>query len=102
MQEEGKEAEMIAALIATLFAAAAFLALAAIGTSWRDYGAAALELRRQLAECTRTREFRYRLVTTTVRGEARPGATIYKVNFRPPAKSLALRLPGRPELRAAA
>ncbi len=86
---------MLTALIATLFAAATFLALAAIGASWRDHGAAALALHRQLKACGTTREFRFTLVTTEVRRE---GAMVYRPRFRPEARNL----PFQPELRAAA
>lgn len=90
---------MLALLLSTLFAASACLALAAIGSSWRSYGAAVLELRRQLAECGRSRELRFALVSTTVRKLDEPaGATVYRPSFRPVAMSLAW----QPELRAAA
>ena len=98
---------MLALLLPTLFAASAFLALAAIGSSWRSYGGAVHALRRQAGECVRSRELRYTLITTTVRWqETGSGATIYRPEFRPMVRSLApslpLCLPGQPELRAAA
>jgi hypothetical protein len=86
---------MLTALIATLFTATAFLAMAAIGASWRNYGAAALALREQLQACKTTREFRFTLITTEVRHS---GATIYRPDFRPEARGL----PFQPGLRAAA
>ena len=91
---------MLTALIATLFAAAVFLALAAIGASWRDHGAAALALRHQLMACGTTREFRFTLVTTGIRDArlSNSGATVYRPRFRPEARNL----PFQPELRAAA
>jgi hypothetical protein len=90
---------MIALLLSTLFAAATCLALGAIGSSWRSHGAALLELRGQIGECGQTRELRYRLITTTVGGIDTPAsATVYRLEFKAPTRSLPL----QPELRAAA
>jgi hypothetical protein len=86
---------MTAILLATMFAAAAVLALGAIADSWRQFGTAAMALREQLATCSRTRELHFTLVTTEVR---RASARVYRLNFRPAGQSLPL----QPELRAAA
>ncbi len=86
---------MAAILLTTLFAAAAVLALGAIGASWRQFGTAALALRDQLAACGTARELRFTLVTTEVR---QVGATVYRPQFRASARTLPL----QPVLRAAA
>lgn len=95
---------MLALLLPTLFAASAVLALAAIGSSWRSHGGAVRALRHQAGECVRSRELRYTLITTRVRWHGdEPGATIYRPEFRPVARSLAPGLAAcQPELRAAA
>ena len=101
--DHSREIEMLALLLPTLFAASAFLALAAIGSSWGSYGEAVRALRRQAGECVRSRDLRYTLITTTVRWqEIEGGATIHRPEFRPVARNLALYWPGQPELRAAA
>ncbi len=69
---------MIAAMLATLFAAAAVLALAAIADSWRNHGAALLALRSQLQACSQEKEVRFTLITTQVNIAS---ATIYRPVF---------------------
>ncbi|MFA7586932.1 MAG: hypothetical protein WCY11_12175 [Novosphingobium sp.] len=85
---------MVAILLATLFAAAAVLSLAAIADSWKTHGGAMLALRQQLRECSTTSDCSFRLITTHVQ---RGSATIYWPTFRPSAKSL----PFQPERYAA-
>jgi hypothetical protein len=86
---------MIAALVSMLFATAACLALGAIAATWRQFGAAALSLREELANCVSTREMRFTVITTHVH---RQGADTWRPGFRPLA-SLTLRQPRRREIR---
>jgi hypothetical protein len=75
-----KENAMLATLISLLFAAALFLALAAIVISWRTYGPQVLALRRQLAHCDVRRDVRFTVITTLVRSNS--GDT-WKPGFSP-------------------
>lgn len=86
---------MIAALLTTLFAASAFLALGAIADSWRSFGQAALALRGQLRAACEVRDYSFTLVTTEVRSskEALPSYRITRLGAGP--------LPFQPAQRAA-
>jgi hypothetical protein len=99
---------MMSAFVSLLFAAAICLALAAIASSWRTYGAQVLSLRQQLAACDSVRELRFVTVTTMVRLE---GDDLWRPGFRPLAAQMQVRRPHsrplrqpelRPELRHAA
>ena len=90
---------MIATLLSTLFAAAAFLALGAIADSWRSHGTAVLALREQLRALRETREVRYTLVLTEV-GRREP-APRYAVTLPMVTAPVAAGLPFQPSRRAA-
>lgn len=83
---------MTALLLSMLFASSAVFACAAIMGSWREYGASALSLSRQLQECTDQRECRYTITTVEVRPSA---AMVYRPDFtagaRRPLHEVALR-----------
>ena len=61
---------MIAMMIATLFAASAVLAIGVIAESWHRHGGSFRALRKELAACATSREFRFTLVTTELRTAA--------------------------------
>ena len=91
---------MMSALISILFAAALSLALRAIATTWRTYGAEVLSLRQQLAACDSVQELRFVAITTLVRQE---GEEVWRPGFRPQAAQVqARRSHYQPAMRAAA
>jgi hypothetical protein len=91
---------MMSALIPVLFSAAVCLALASIAVTWLAYGASALGLRQQLADCNSIQELRFVTITTLVRQE---NAEVWRPGFRPMAAQIQTRRPRyRPALRAAA
>ena len=70
---------MTAILLTAIFTAAGTLAIASLRESWRQHGAAALALRKQLRSCSEWREVRVTIRDVTVHPQ---GAVILRPAFR--------------------
>ena len=85
---------MTAVLLPALFVLVFMLAVAAIAATLREYGHAALAIAGELRTAPAMRGFRY----STRPVPERPGATIYRLCFKPKGRAL----PFQPARRAAA
>ena len=83
-----EQPDMMSALVVFLFVAASCLALGAMASTWRAYGAEVLSLRQQLASCDRSRQLRFVTITTLVRQE---GEDLWRPGFRPMAAQMQVR-----------